>query len=55
MFLVPLEEDLDNWTVESDLDTFEGGTGEILIRRGAFMSEVGDITGVTFLVYLAVS
>ena len=55
IFLVPLEADLENWTLESDLDTFEGGTGEIFIRRGSFMSEVGDITGVTFLVYLAVS
>lgn len=51
--VVPLEKDVDHWTT-FEVQSFEQGRVEILIRRGIFLSEVGDVTGIAFLLYLAV-
>jgi hypothetical protein len=47
---------LKNWTIAAaDEETFDNGKGEIFIRRGTFFSDVGEITGIAFLVFLGVS
>lgn len=54
--LVPLQKDLLDWTLPTaDDKNFELGKGEIFIRRGTFFSEAGEITGIAFLLFLAVS
>jgi hypothetical protein len=47
---------VENWTLAAtDTESFDEGKGEIMIRKGIFMSDVGEITGIAFLVFLAVS
>lgn len=52
-FQVPLEKDLKAWTTFNE-QTFDQERFEIFIRRGIFRSEIGDVTGIAFLIYLAV-
>lgn len=54
--LVPLENDLKSWTtLGSDGRTIKGGKIELFLKRQMFVSEIGEITGIAFLIFLAVS
>lgn len=52
---VPLAKDLKDWTDFGIVDESSSDrTVDIYMRRGIFVSEVGDITGIAFLVFRGV-
>lgn len=55
LFAVPSVEDLKLWTNFSNENIREGEKIDIFMKRRIFISEVGDITGIAFLAYRAVS
>lgn len=55
VYSVPLEEDLKDWTtLGNNGRTIKDSKVEMFLRRRMFVSDIGDITGVAFLIFLAV-
>jgi hypothetical protein len=53
---VPLKDDLKNWTLlGTNPDKIDPKNIEVFLKRQILVSKVGNITGIAFLVFLAVT